>query len=72
LDDLFGEYEDRIKNVTSLSFSSNDVLDFNIKILNNSKRWFYQSMKETLQETRDKFDKWQYDIQKNFDSLKYF
>jgi len=69
LDELYLEFEDRIKNVFPASY--NDLLDFNSKILSNSKKWYSQSMKETLVDTKAKFEKWHYDIQKNFDSLKY-
>ncbi len=51
--------------------NSSDMLDFNYKILSNSKKWFSQSMKETLEEVKNKFEKWHYDIQKSFDTLKY-
>ncbi len=70
LDELYLEFEDRIKNIFP-SLSSNDLLDFNNKILINSKKWYSQSMKETIEEVKSKFEKWHYDIQKNFDSLKY-
>ena len=70
LEELYNEFEDRIKNIFP-GISSNDLLDFNNKILINSKKWYSQSMKETLEDVKSKFEKWHYDIQKNFDSLKY-
>ncbi len=69
LEELQNEFEDRIKNISSAG--TNDILKFNMKVLSNSKRWFYQSMKQTLEEVKVKFEKWHYDIQKSFDSLKY-
>jgi hypothetical protein len=51
--------------------NSSDILDFNFKVLSNSKKWFSQSMKETLEEVKTKFEKWHYDIQKSFEALKY-
>ncbi len=51
--------------------SNNDLLDFNSKILSNSKKWYHQSMLESVEDVRLKFEKWHHDIQKNFDSLKY-
>jgi hypothetical protein len=71
LDELYNEFEDRVKNVFTTNYSSGDILDFNIKILTNSKRWYNQSMKDILGDVKNKFEKWHYDIQKTFDSLKY-
>jgi hypothetical protein len=71
LEDLYTEFEDRIKNVASPQFSKGNVSEFNTKIINNSKKWYQQSMKETVEEVKDKFEKWQIDIQKNFEALKF-
>ncbi len=79
-EELYEEFEERTKNLFSFSSSYNcnlnfnsggDVVDFNIKILANSKKWFFQSYKETMSETIEKFQKWHTDIQSNFDSLKF-
>lgn len=70
LEETYNEFEDRIKNIFP-GISSNDLLDFNVKIFTNSKKWYYESMKEIIEDVKSKFLKWHYDIQKNFDSLKY-
>ena len=76
IDELYREFEDRTKNIFSFSTSSSqnfnsDYNDFNNKILTNSKKWFYQSYKQTFNEVQEKFEKWHFDIQKNFESLKF-
>jgi hypothetical protein len=72
IEDLIQEYEDRVKNVNLLSGSSgNEILDFNMKLINNSWKWFNQSLNEMIIDVKEKFNQWQFDIQKNFDSFKY-
>ena len=81
IDELYREFEERTKNLfcfsdkmnsnSNLNPNSSDFSDYNNKILNNSKKWFYQSYKDTLNEVHEKFEKWHFDIQKNFESLKF-
>ena len=39
--------------------------------MNNAKRWYQETMNESLDEVKTKFEKWQTDIQKNFEALKF-
>ena len=77
IDELYREFEERTKNVFSFTANMNsnsrtsDMSDFNNKIFSNSKKWFYQSYKDTFNEVMEKFEKWHQDIQTNFDSLKF-
>ena len=76
IDELYQEFEERTKNVFSfnsgnMNYKTSDMADFNNKILSNSKKWFNQSYKETFNEVIEKFEKWHFDIQTNFESLKF-
>lgn len=77
IDELYKEFEDRTKNIfifsdnINVNPNSSDFCDYNNKILSNSKKWFYQSYKDTFNDVQEKFEKWHFDIQKNFESLKF-
>lgn len=70
IDELFEEYEERVKNSNLLS-GQNDLLDFNIRIINNSVKWFFNSLKKMISDIKEKFSQWKYDTQKNLAVFKY-
>jgi hypothetical protein len=73
IQELLQEYEERTKNssYSGFNFGSSEISEFYQKNLNNAKKWFNQAMKDTVDETIDKLGKWHFDIQKNFDTLKF-
>jgi len=52
-----------VKNITS-------DYEFNNKIYHNAKAWFTQSLESMLSEITEKFREWQFNSQKNVDTLK--
>ena len=63
VDQLMLEYNSRVKNIT------NDY-EFNNKIYHNAKAWFLQSLESMIEEISEKFKDWQFNSQKNVDTLK--
>jgi len=64
VDQLVLEYNSRVKNITS-------DYEFNNKIYHNAKAWFLQSLETMIGEISEKFRDWQFNTQKNVDTLKF-
>ena len=69
IEELYMEYEDRVKNANIIA-GQNEVLDYNIKIINNSVKWFFSTVKEMVSALKEKFYQWKFDTQKNLDVLR--
>ena len=69
VEELFSEYEDRVRN-SNLLTGQNDLLDYNLRVVNNAVKWFFTTLKELLASIKEKFTNWKYDTQKNLDILK--
>lgn len=72
VEELLSEFDDRTKNIfDSYAYSAGEeVTEFNSKLLNNSKRWLFESLVENLTDMRDKFTNWEYEFKKNADILR--
>ena len=69
IDDLYNEYEDRVRN-SNLITGQDDLMDYNLRVVNNAVKWFFDKMKDMVANMKEKFYNWKYDTQKNLDSLK--
>ena len=69
VDELYAEYEERVKN-SNLLTGTNDLLDYNLRVVNNAVKWFFTTLKELIAGIKEKFNNWKYDTQKNLDILK--
>ena len=69
VNELFGDYEERVKN-SNLITEQNELMDYNMRIINNSVKWFFNSLKQMIIDIRDKFSNWKLDAQKNLNNLK--
>ena len=69
IDDLYNEYEERVRN-SNLITGQNDLMDYNLRIVHNAVKWFFDTMKDMVANMKEKFYNWKYDTQKNLDSLK--
>lgn len=69
VEELFSEYEERVRN-SNLLTGQNDLLDYNLRVVNNAVKWFFTTLKEMLASIKEKFTNWKYDTQKNLDILK--
>jgi hypothetical protein len=69
IDDLYNEYEDRVRS-SNLITGQNDLMDYNLRVVNNAVKWFFDTMKDMVSNMKEKFYNWKYDTQKNLDSLK--
>ena len=69
IDDLYNEYEERVRN-SNLMTGQNDLMDYNLRVVNNSVKWFFNTLKDMISSMKEKFNNWKYDTQKNLDILK--
>ena len=69
IDDLYNEYEDRVRN-SNLITGQDDLMDYNLRVVHNAVKWFFDKMKDMVANMKEKFYNWKYDTQKNLDSLK--
>ena len=69
VDELYAEYEERVKS-SNLLTGTNDLLDYNLRVVNNAVKWFFTTLKELIAGIKEKFNNWKYDTQKNLDILK--
>ena len=69
IDDLYNEYENRVRN-SNLINGQDDLMDYNLRVVNNAVKWFFDTMKDMVASMKEKFYNWKYDTQKNLDSLK--
>jgi hypothetical protein len=69
VNELFGDYEERVKN-SNLITEQNELMDYNMRIINNSVKWFFNSLKQMIIDIRDKFSNWKFDAQKNLNNVK--
>jgi hypothetical protein len=69
IDDLYNEYEERVRN-SNLMTGQNDLMDYNLRVVNNSVKWFFNTLKDMISSMKEKFNNWKYDTQKNIDILK--
>lgn len=69
IEELFLEYEDRVKNANLIA-GQNELVDYNVRIVNNSVKWFFSTVKEMITSLKEKFCQWKFDTQKNLDILK--
>ena len=46
-------------------------MDYNLRTINNSVKWFFTSLKQMITDIREKFANWKFDTQKNLNMLKY-
>ena len=68
--ELFRDYEERVKN-SNLASGQNELMDYNLRTINNSVKWFFTSLKEMITNIKEKFSNWKFDTQKNLNMLKY-
>ena len=68
--ELFRDYEERVKN-SNLASGQNELMDYNLRTINNSVKWFFTSLKQMITDIREKFANWKFDTQKNLNMLKY-
>ena len=66
---LFKDYEEKVKNSTIMA-GQNDLVDYNIKNLNNSVKWFYNSIMDLIKDIKEKFKGYKFDTAKNLNSLR--
>ena len=64
VNELFKDYEERVKN-SNLIYEQNEIMDYNMRIISNSVKWFFNSLKQMIIDIRDKFSNWKFDAQKN-------
>ena len=69
VNELFKDYEERVKNSNLIS-GQNELMDYNMRIINNSVKWFFNSLKQMIIDIRDKFSNWKFDAQKNLNNVK--
>ena len=62
LDELFHEYEEKLKN--SLNNSNNNNIDYYSRIINNCVKWFFASLKSMINDVKNKMDDWKNEIKK--------
>lgn len=67
VDDLFIEYEDKVKVAMKEQLNK----EYNMRVVNNSAKWLFTSLKALVQEVNEKVKGWKWDIQRNLNSLKY-
>ena len=60
---------EKCKN-SNLLTGTNDLLDYNLRVVNNAVKWFFTTLKELIAGIKEKFNNWKYDTQKNLDILK--
>ena len=70
VNELFRDYEERVRN-SNLVSGQNDLMDYNLRTINNSVKWFFTSLKQMITDIREKFSNWKFDTQKNLNMLKY-
>jgi hypothetical protein len=70
VNELFRDYEERVKN-SNLASGQNELMDYNLRTINNSVKWFFTSLKEMITNIKEKFSNWKFDTQKNLNMLKY-
>mgnify|MGYP002624821941 CR=1 FL=1 len=63
--ELFGLYEEKVKN----SFNNNDANNLNNKIIDNSVNWFFNAVKNSINDSKRKMNEWRSDEQRNLNSL---
>jgi hypothetical protein len=66
---LFKDYEEKVKNSTIMG-GQNDLVDYNIKNLNNSVKWFYNNIMDLIKDIKEKFKGYKFDTAKNLNSLR--
>ncbi|MCQ2821264.1 MAG: hypothetical protein MJ252_28730 [archaeon] len=69
IQDLYAQFEERVKNANLIA-GQNELVDYNVRIINNSVKWFFNSVKDMVASLREKFSNWKFDTQKNLDILK--
>ena len=69
VNELFRDYEERVRN-SNLVSGQNDLMDYNLRTINNSVKWFFNSLKQMIIDIRDKFSNWKFDAQKNLNNVK--
>ena len=65
INELYELYEEKVKNSI---YNINDN-NFNNKILNNSLNWFFNALKDNINESKTKMNDWKNDEQRNLNSL---
>ena len=55
VDELYAEYEERVKN-SNLLTGTNDLLDYNLRVVNNAVKWFFTTLKELIAGIKEKFN----------------
>ena len=63
--ELYNLYEEKVKNSIN---NSNDFI-FNNRIVDNSVNWFFNALKSSINESKDKMNDWKEDEQRNLNSL---
>lgn len=66
--EMYYEFEERVKNANVIA-GQNELVDYNIRILNNSVKWFFTTMQSKVAALKEKFCDWKFDTQKNLDII---
>jgi hypothetical protein len=45
-------------------------MDYNLRVVNNSVKWFFSTLKEMIASIKEKFNNWKNDTQNSLDILK--
>ena len=70
VDELYSEYEERVKKSNIYMNNQNDLMDYNLRVVNNSVKWFFSTLKEMIASIKEKFHNWKNDTQNSLDILK--
>ena len=69
VDELYSEYEERVRK-SNIMNNKNDLMDYNFRVVNNSVKWFFSTLKEIIANIKEKFNNWKNDTQNSLDILK--
>ena len=70
VDELYSEYEERVRKSNIYMNNQNDLMDYNLRVVNNSVKWFFSTLKEMIASIKEKFNNWKNDTQNSLDILK--